>query len=387
MILDKQVLMRVNNRVAQIYKDKGYDIPMRMGSHGHMVFDTDKYFYVNVEDIEPTSTVKVNIACDICKKQDVMPYREYYRTLDENGLKTCIGCKVIKSKKSNLEKYGVEYISQLDSVKEKAMKTNMEKRGVKWCMQSEECKEKRKITCIERYRFESPMQSNEVKEKANRTNLEKYGYVNPCMNKNVKKKFKETMIKKYGYDNSMKIPEIREKVFKTNIERYRSISPFGCSDIFAKGMKTKYKNGNIPTSSQQEYICNLYNGTLNYPCSKYNLDIFLDNIDIEYDGKGHTLSVELGNISQNDFDVKQIIRDKIVKSKGYKIIRLISKSDRIPSDEILLHILEMSKEYFNSTSHTWFEWYFDENKFCNADNMQGSYFDFGELRNVRNMIA
>ena len=77
------------------------------------------------------------------------------------------------------------------------------------------------------------------------------------------------------------------------------------------------------------------------------------------------------------------MRDKVVKSNGYKIIRFISRTDRLPSDEILLHILKLSKNYFNSTSHTWIEWYFDENKFRNAENIEGSFFEFGKLRNVR----
>ena len=182
----------------------------------------------------------------------------------------------------------------------------------------------------------------------------------------------------------MDIPGIREKIAITNLERYGHKCSLGNTDVYAKGLQTKYKNGTIATSTQQEYICNLYNGTLNFPCSHYNLDIVLDNIDIEYDGGGHQLSVELGNISQHDFDVKQTVRDKIVKSNGYKIIRLISKSDNLPSDKVLLHILDLSKEYFNSTSHTWVEWYFDENKYRNADNIQGVYFDFGVLRNIRN---
>ena len=384
MILDKQVLMRVNSRTAQTYKDKGYDIPMRMGSHGHMVFDTDAYFYVNVEDLEPTSTVDVHTECDICKTPKIMPYREYYRQLDENGLRTCINCKTIKSRKSNLEKYGVEYISQLDSVKEKVIKTNQEKRGVNWCMQSQECLDKRKQTCLERYGCESPRQLESVKEKAVQTNLKRYGVVNPFMNKEIQDKMKATLRDKYGTENLMDIPVIREKIAITNLERYGHKCSLGNTDVYAKGLQTKYKNGTIATSTQQEYICNLYNGTLNFPCSHYNLDIVLDNIDIEYDGGGHQLSVELGNISQHDFDVKQTVRDKIVKSNGYKIIRLISKSDNLPSDEVLLHILDLSKEYFNSTSHTWVEWYFDENKFRNADNMYGSYFDFGVLRNIRN---
>ena len=51
MILDKQVLMKVNNRTAQKYKDKGYDVPTKIGVYGNIIFDTDKSFYVKVEDL------------------------------------------------------------------------------------------------------------------------------------------------------------------------------------------------------------------------------------------------------------------------------------------------------------------------------------------------
>ena len=81
---------------------------------------------IKVEDLEPTSTILVHIACDICGEESIMQYRDYCRTLGENGLKTCTKCKYIKTKKNNMEKYGVQSTSQLDSVKEKIKKTNRE---------------------------------------------------------------------------------------------------------------------------------------------------------------------------------------------------------------------------------------------------------------------
>lgn len=385
MILDKQVLMKVNNRTAQLYKDKGYDVPMKIGVHGNMIFDTDKYFYVDVEDLEPTSTVKVNAACDICKTPKLMPYRDYYRRLDEDGLRTCTKCKTIKYKRTVKEKYGddIENTSQLESVKKKVMTTNRERYGVDWCMESKECQEKRRITYIENYGCEWATQSDIVKEKTIQTNLQKYGVRNPTMTKEVQDKMKATMIERYGKENPMMVPEIRRKMESTNLSRYGNKCTFSCPEIYAKGIQSKYKNSTTPISRQQEYICRLYNGILNFPCSSFNLDIVLDNIDIEYDGKGHNLSVELGNISQYDFKVKEIVRDKIVKSNGYKIVRLISKTDKLPPDNILLKILDLSKEYFNSTDHSWIEWYFDENKFRNAENLEGSFFDFGNLQKLK----
>lgn len=244
-------------------------------------------------------------------------------------------------------------------------------------------KKKRKNTNIERYGYEWANQNEDVRNKTIQTNLEKYGVSSPSMVDEFKEKQKQTMMQKYGAEHPMRVPSIREKIESTNLEKYGHRCALGSKEVYEKALKTKYKNGNVATSTQQEYICNLYNGTLNYPCSNYSLDIVLDNIDIEYDGGGHTLSVELGNISQHDFDVKQIVRDKTVKSFGYKIIRFISDTDRLPSDDTLLEVLDLSKKYFLSTNHSWIEWYFDKNTYRNADNLNGTFFDFGILKKVK----
>lgn len=387
MVLDKEVQIKVNNRTAQIYKDKGYDIPMTIGVHGNIIFDTTKYFTIKVEDLESTSTVKVHTSCDFCGNRKTMSYRDYCRKLDDNGLKTCVKCKTAKYKITCLEKYGVEYAPQSDFIKEKTKKTNQKRYGVDWCMGNKDIQEKRRETYISKYGCEWATQNEQVKEKTKNTNIKRYGVESPTMTPEVKRKMKNTMLERYGSETVMHIPEFREKISKTNLERYGSKYTFGSKEIYDKGIDTKYKNGTVATSIQQKYICDLYSGILNYPCSNYNLDIVVDDINIEYDGGGHELSVELNKISKHDFDVKQIIRDKIVKSNGYKIIRFISKSDKLPSDNILLHILDLSKTYFNTTNHTWIEWYFDDNKIRNADNKNGEFFDFGALRKIKRKSA
>lgn len=384
MVLDTEVQMKVNSRTVKLYEGKGYKIPMRIGSHNKLVYDDSKYFSVKIEDLEPTSTVLVNTTCDICGVKKLMPYREYYRQLDDVGLRTCMKCKTIKYKKTIKEKYGenIESTTQLDFVKEKIKKLNLERYGVEWCMENKEIQEKRKNTFLEKYGFEWAIQNDEIQNKKKMTNLKKYGFDNPAMNKKVIEKQKKTMIDKYGVDNPMHSPEIKSKIQSTNLKRYNCISPFGSKEVIEKSRMSQFKNNTAPISIQQKYICNLYHGILNYPCSNFSLDIIKDNIDIEYDGKGHNLSVILGNISQEGFLRKTIIRDKIVKSYGYKIMKLISSTDKLPSDEILLYILNFTKEYFEKTTHTWFEWYFDENKYKNAEHKDGKYFNFGELKRI-----
>ena len=198
------------------------------------------------------------------------------------------------------------------------------------------------------------------------------------------------MLEKYGSKNPNQVLSIREKMHKTNIERYGGISPFCSEDVKLKCRESMYKNSTVSTSTQQIEIYNIIKSEypqteLNYPIGKkFSGDIVIDNIDFEVDYGGHNLSVKLGEITQDVFDKKEMFRDKIVKSCGYKVIRLIADNTRkIPSDEILLKILEQSKEYFNTTNHTWVEYNIDTSLMRNAENKEGVFFDFGELRKIK----
>ena len=176
----------------------------------------------------------------------------------------------------------------------------------------------------------------------------------------------------------------------TIIEIYGCISPFCGEAVKLKCSEIMYKNYTVSTSTQKMGIYNIIKSEypqaeLNYPIGKkFSGDIVIDNIDFEVDYGGHNLSVKLGEITQDEFDKKEMIRDKIVKSCGYKVIRLIADNTRkIPSDEILLKILEQSKEYFNTTDHTWVEYNIDTSLMRNAENKEGVFFDFGELRKIK----
>ena len=67
-------------------------------------------------------------------------------------------------KKTMLEKYGVEYASQSQEIKEKIIETNFKKYGVKYASQLPEIKEKQKITCLEKYGVETFFKANKLKD-------------------------------------------------------------------------------------------------------------------------------------------------------------------------------------------------------------------------------
>jgi hypothetical protein len=124
-----------------------------------------------------------------------------------------------------------------------------------------------------------------------------------CCAKCASLKHGEVMIEKYGYKTAMEISEFKEKTFNTNLERYGCKLPPGSPDIQKKIAQSFYNNSSQKSSKQQRYICNLYDGILNFPIKYYNVDIYLkdDNLICEYDGGGHFLNIISGRETDEEF--------------------------------------------------------------------------------------
>ena len=421
MIISKTAAVTISPNNVEHYKKLGYKIPMRKASR-RTIRDTGKeytYCYgeqliVKVEDLLLTSRALVDIQCDICGEIKTVPYVVYTKSISNRGYYTCQKCKYSKAKITNMEKYGVESPSQLEEVqnkmketwlrrygyenpgqapeiKKKILEVNRAKYGVDNPFQLPAFQQKTRQTMIERYGKPYTMQVPEFFEKAKATNLERYGNEYAVASEEIRKKSEKTLQEKYGCTNVMFLPEMHEKAAQTMEKRYGTRNVWDIPEIQEKYRNSIFQNGTGATSSQQNAIFNIIktqysSAVLNYPIGKkYFGDIVIDNIDFEVDYGGHNLSVKRGNMTQEEFDQKQLIRDKIVKSEGYKIIRLIAdKERRIPSDSKLLEILEFSKQYFNKyPNHSWIEWHLDDGFYRNAEHKDGVSYDFGELHKIK----
>lgn len=163
-----------------------------------------------------------------------------------------------------MERYGVENVFQLDTIKNKSKKTNMEKYGVEYISQSTEIQKFIKMRNMERYGSEHHLQNKEILEKQIQTNINRYGVSNISKLDSVKiKKMKTCLentgskyifldesfqkrmitnnIKKYGVDNLLKSIEIRDKIKETNIERYGEDNPSKNENIKNKIKKSVLK--------------------------------------------------------------------------------------------------------------------------------------------------
>jgi len=348
MLLTKEVTTTLSAKNVKYYEKLGYKIPMRKASTLNMknnnvdyVYDIPiKDFVVKTEDLPLQSNVKVDVLCDCCKNNICRTsYACYINAIKKTGSYYCKHCNHIKAQQTMLERYGCESPIQNETIRKKIYETN-----------------------IKKYGYKIPTKNKKVKEKIRETNIEKYGFSSSFSNKDVQEKYRKNCLEKYGYEYALQIPEVREKI-----------------------SQTFYKNGTQKISIQQNYLCKLFDGVLNYPIKKYCADIYIKkyNIVIEYDGGGHKLNVKSGRQTEEEYKKSEIIRNNIITREGYKQIRIISSKDYLPSDEILLQMLEQAKEYFNTTNHTWVEYIIDTSLIRNAEYKDGVFFDYGKLRKIR----
>ena len=104
-----------------------------------------------------------------------------------------------------------------------------------------------------------------------------------------------------------------------------------------------------------------------------------ENIIIEHDGSGHFLN---DIINGNKIPTKESLlyekerEDKIINN-GYRIIRFIATKDRIPSDEVILNLVEG----FKNSDFKVIRINFEENT-IDRDYDEKWYCNFGKLRNI-----
>lgn len=371
MILTKEVEVKPTGRMLTYYRNKGYDAKY------------NQPLSVKVNDLLDNSNVKIEALCDYCKENVLhVRYADYTKRIRETGKIACLDCSPKKAKETNLLRYGVENYAQTKECRVKMENTMESRYGVKYAFQDERFYNSYKDTCVERYGKDY---RKNFAEKASNTFYQKTGYHNPLESPNIRKKIEDTCVEKYGVKNPFGSAEIKEKIKNSFIEKYGVENPNQIPEIREKISKTLYKNSSQKSSTQQQYLCDLYSGILNYPISYYNADIYLsnDNFVIEYDGGGHDLNVRLGHLTQNEFNQKEIIRDNIIKRNGYKQMKIISSTDKLPSDDVLLKMLSDARQYFiDYPNHSWIEFNVDNSTVRNAENKNGISYDFGDLRKI-----
>lgn len=332
MIVPNQMIeMRWNGSNKQYYISKGYTYTKH-----------NDVFLVKVEDLTKSNNNEIQCICDYCGE---IVYKRYGQAIKQEK-HCCNKCKGLKIVETNLKRYGVRSTAQL-----------------------KETQEKYKQTCLKKYGVENAFQNKKIREKYKQTNLNRYGVESHLYLKEMQEKRKQTMENKYGVQYTAQSKELRQKMKQTNLKKYNVEHAMQNKKIKEKQLQTLYENGTAPCSKQQRYLCELFNGELNYLIDSFLLDIAFinDKLYIEYDGGGHDLQVKLGTITEKEFKQKEIVRGNILKNKGWKVIRIISNKDKLLQNEDLLKLFNHCKNFLLTTNHTWI--YIDIDKMtikCNA---------------------
>jgi hypothetical protein len=271
MLITKIVLLKImGNNKLQHYRDLGYD--------------TSKNFEVLVDHLLPSSRSIITACCNICNTIRDVEYISWKKNYDKHSLYACSKkCAVVKTKMTNLLKYGFEYATQSDLIKEKSKITNLEKYGVEFASQSEKIKEIIKQTNLEKYGMEYPTQSQEVKEKSKRTNLEKYGVEFASQSVDFRERVKATLLKNYGVDNPSKSKPIQEKKKETSIRNWGVDNPSKSPIVSEKRRQTNLENLGVeyPMQSSDVRIKSKESNLLKYGTEfASQSDIFKENMNI-----------------------------------------------------------------------------------------------------------
>ena len=402
LILPQTVSIRTNGSNCKYFREKGYEFE-KCGD----------FIEVDVLDLKKGSGTKVKIICDICGKEAETWYSTVVKYNKKNELITCGSKSCINKKREDtcMEKYGVKYAAQSQEVQNKMKDTNLERYGAENPFGSKEIRDKIKDTWQKNYgeNITNPFQAEEVREKIRATWQKNYGenITNPFQTEEVRDKTKATLQKNYGEGivNISQVKEIRDKIKDTNLGRYGAECPFGSKEIQDK-IKATFKkrygvdnpmkneeiknkaldsfqfNGTGPCSRAQKYIHFLIGGALNKRICNSLVDICFEEekTAIEYDGGGHFLGELIVNkdrfISKEAF-LKEKNREYSIVNKGYKVIRFIATKDRIPSDEVLLNLIE---EFKNSDFKV-VRIDFEEGT-IEKDYNEKTRYDFGKLRRI-----
>lgn len=359
MLLTKEILISITNRNVTYFKLKGYDIEsIKTVNHkGNLVILSGATLLVAVDDLASNSREFVEVKCDYCQveiiKKRYIDYLSNHKNIEKD---CCKKCTSLKTKESNMKVHGVESTNSLQHVLEKRFNTN-----------------------IDRYGFTNPNMNEEVKKKKEQVFLDKYGETSPAKNLEVKAKTIGTNNERYGGNSPSCDKEVRLKQIATLNDNYNVDYPMQSRKLQIKARESLYENNTAPTSRQQMHIHDIIGGELNFPHYTSSLDIAFPNekVYVEIDLGGHNLQVKLGNLTEEEFNEAEKRRWYALYRKGWKEIRIISKTDKIPSDEKILEIIQFAKDYLNN-GHHYMKFNLDENT-VKCSQFEESY-DFGLLR-------
>jgi len=264
--------------------------------------------------------------------------RKFCELLKIGGYCHICALKNGNEKKNNTckERYGVENISQLETIKTQKEETCIKNHGVPYAAQSQIIQKQIVKTSQQNWGTKRPTQNKELLKRIADDYENKSGFRNPFLNPDIQKKIEETNIKNLGYSNPFSSEIVKDKIKNTNISKYGYSNPMKNPAILKKAFKSgcKLKPYRLPSGKIIEYM-----GWENYALDDLLLTYEENDIEnetlpvfdyIKPDGIKHTYLPDIFIISQNKFiEVKStytitqdadviFLKQNAVKDTGYE---------------------------------------------------------------------
>jgi len=270
------------------------------------------------------------MVCEICKK-NISKYgisshvtshnlttKEYYdkyiKIEDEGICKNCKGStSFIGISKGYTSYCSIKCANSNKDKKEKTKKTCLERYGVENPNKSLKIKKKKENTCLEKYGVKTPFHSNEIQRKAHQSLQLTYTNI-------ILEKKRKTWLKKYGVDHPFKNETIKKKIRKTWLKKYGVDHPFKADVIQQKRKDSCLKNNSVEYPFQSREVQN----KINQSCiDKYGYIRASQHPDIKQKIRDNNKKWPTQNhISQNTLD---ILNDKesflkLLKENSFSIM-------------------------------------------------------------------
>lgn len=205
----------------------------------------------NLDGLGKWSNTEINVLCDSCGITKNIKYKLYTSYGYRDGEYLCRKCKL---KKNNIEKYGVENVFQLDSVKDKIKQSTFEKYGVENISQLDHIKNKKIETSLEKYGVDHYMKDPKSIDTIKNNNIEKYGVDNVSKLDWVQDKKVKTSLLNNGYAYISQNSDHMEKIKTENVEKYGVKFLFQSSYFKEKSKQTNIEKYGVDNPSKSELI-------------------------------------------------------------------------------------------------------------------------------------
>lgn len=320
-----------------------------------------------------------------------MNWRNGYKKYCSNKCSSNSNKTKEKTKKTILEKYGVDHYSKTKDYVNKVKKTSLEKWGVDNYAKTEEYLKKSKETYLSKWGVDNFTKTEEYLKKSKKTFLERWGVEHPTQSEEIRNKIKKTNNKKWGKPHIFMSNEYRVGNFKISnhlnyISYENGVNIFKCDcneshnfEITTDDYYGRTKSGNklctvcFPISSLSSikenmissYLKSIYDGEIihNYR-DKFEIDIYLPSLKIGFEFNGiywhsdkfkdrkyhlnkkkyfNEKGIKLIHIWEDDW----VYSENIIKSQLKNWIGLIDNKIWARKCEIKLVGLKESKSFLN----------------------------------------